>query len=325
MGKEVVTNEKYSVGLLFIIIPTIMLIFSYFFIPYPFTADTELFLFIPMFLGLFLLGIGFFIKKIPLGNNLKTLGWIVFAFYWSTQPTKLYVSEGNDIFNGVVCVIGVFVLFYFAYHEWLCTKRNENISCLNWIAGASSLSGIIYFGIENLVIPIGSNGIIVKEYLIELVADHSAKVLDAIIGNAELVVVNSKYNIHLDGNYAVTIIFACTAIQAMVIFIGMIIALPKISIKRKIIGLLITLIPIYILNLLRNAMVAFLLGRNITNFFWAHNVLSKIGALITLIVLLIILIKIIPEILDEIFCLSDLYKRKGPIEKSFSKVFGRKK
>ena len=94
--------------------------------------------------------------------------------------------------------------------------------------------------------------------------------------------------------------------------------------KRRIIGLLITLIPIYILNLFRNAMVAFLVGRNITYFFWAHNVISKIGALVTLIVLLLIVIKIIPEILDEILCLTDLYKRNGPLEKAFSKIWRRK-
>ena len=84
-----------------------------------------------------------------------------------------------------------------------------------------------------------------------------------------------------------------------------------------IIGLLISLIPIYILNLLRNASVAWLVGEYITNFFIAHNVLSKIGALITLIVILYFVIKIIPEIFDEIICLTNLPKRKGPLERMF--------
>jgi len=310
-------KEKLSVASLFLIIPTIMLIFSYYSYPYPLERSFVSFLQIPMFLGLGLIFFGFlisFFSKEKLGNILKIIGWFVFAFFWSTQPSTLYFSEGKDIFNAVVCVIGVYVLCYIAYHEWLSIKRNENISCINWIAGASALSGLIYFGIERTVL---------NTILKNIVTQHSKDALNIIIGNAYVQV--GTTNIFLDGEYAVTIIFACTAIQAMVIFVGMIGALPKIDLKRRIIGLVVTLIPIYFLNLLRNAMVAFLLQRDITNFFWAHNVLSKAGSLITLIVLLMIVIKIIPEILDEIFCLVDIHKRNGPLEKLAFKVLGRKK
>jgi archaeosortase A (PGF-CTERM-specific) len=266
----------------------------------------------PMFLGLIFLLVGFFIKKIPLGNILKILGWIIFAFYWAAQPSTLYFGEEGDIFNAAVCVIGVFVLFYIAYHEWLSIERNKNISCLNWIAGASGIAGLIYFVIERTFI---------ADLLIKEVAWESASVLNLIVGNSYA---NGDV-IFLDGSYVVTIIFACTAIQSMVIFVGMIGALPKIDIKRKIIGLLITVVPIYVLNLFRNALVTFLVGRNITDFNMAHNVISKAGSLVALIILLLIVVKIIPEVLNEILCLVDLHKRNGPIEKSIKSVFGRKK
>jgi archaeosortase A (PGF-CTERM-specific) len=210
----------------------------------------------------------------------------------------------------------VYVLCYIAYHEWLSYVRKENISCLNWIAGASCVAGLIYFGVEQSFL---------AEWLTEVVAGHSAAALDAIIGNATLVVDQTGPHIYLDGHYVVTIIFACTAIQAMVIFVGMLFAIPKVDLKRRVICLIISIVPIYILNMLRNAMVGFLVGRNITDFNFAHNVLSKAGALIALVVILVIVIKIIPEILDEIMCLVDLYKRNGPIEKGFKKVFGRNK
>ena len=74
----------------------------------------------------------------------------------------------------------------------------------------------------------------------------------------------------------------------------------------------------------RNAMVVFLVGRDITDFNIAHNLLSKTGALVTLIVLLVIVIKIIPEIFDEIICLTDLYKRNGPLEQSFKRIWRKK-
>lgn len=311
-------TEKTSVGFLFLIIPTIMLIVGYFIYPYPAPESSTMLLQIPMFLGLILILVGFIgeIGKYEFGKVVKIFGWMVFAFYWATQPATLYLSEEGDIFNTVVCIIGVYVLCYIAYHEWLSFERKEYVSCLNWIAGASAIAGLIYFIIERTSL---------EPWLVEEVARESAIVLDTIIGNAELVIVNGRPDIYLDGHYAVTIIFACTAIQAMVLFVGMIVALPKVDMKRKIIGLVITIIPIYILNLFRNAMVTFLVGRNITDFFMAHNVISKAGALITLIILLYFVIKLMPEIFDEIMCLIDLHKRDGPLEKAAKKIFGRKK
>ena len=305
-------KEENHIAYLFLIIPTIMLIVGYFIYPYLFTDIALTIIQIPIFLGLILLGIGFLTKKLGSSNKIKIMGWMIFAFFWSTQPTILYSSEGGDIFNAVVCIIGVYVLSYFGYHEWLSLKRKENISCLNWIAGASSVSGIIYYSIERTAL---------APWMVETTAEQSAGVLDLIIGNAEA----HGVNIFLNGSYIVTIIFACTAIQAMVIFIGMIGVLPKIDLKRRVIGLLVTLIQIYILNLFRNAMVVFLVGNKITDFNVAHNIISKSGALITLIVLLLVVIKIIPEIFNEIICLTDLHKRNGPLEKSIKKIFRRKK
>ena len=56
----------------------------------------------------------------------------------------------------------------------------------------------------------------------------------------------------------------------------------------------------------------------------AHNVIGKGGSLIALVILLFIVIKILPEVFDEIICLTDLYKRKGPFERFF-KIIWRKK
>ncbi len=57
----------------------------------------------------------------------------------------------------------------------------------------------------------------------------------------------------------------------------------------------------------------------------AHNVIAKTGSLIAMIILLFIVIKIIPEIFNEIICLTDLYKRNGPLEKGIKNIFMRKK
>jgi len=298
--------ENTPTALLFIIIPTIMLIFGYLIYPYPPTDDSLLFIRVILFICLVLLGIGFLIKHNGLGNKLKIMGWMFFSLYWSTQPVYLYHIEDGDLINASICIIGVYVLSYMAYHEWLSLKRKESISCLNWIAGACCLAGIIYFGIEFSPLQL---------WLRELVATHSVWLLRVITG--EQVLHNGVYFIYK--SVSIELIFACTAVQAMVIFVGILLPLQNVDFKRKIIGLIVTIIPIYFLNVIRNTLVAYLVGNKITDFNMAHNYIAKGGSLITLVILLFVLIKIIPEVFDEIIALTDLPKRNGPIEKLFKK------
>jgi archaeosortase A (PGF-CTERM-specific) len=229
----------------------------------------------------------------------------------ATRINTLYYAEQQDIVNAILCIIGIYVLFYFSYHEWLSIKRNEKINGINWIAGASAISGLIYFTIELTPLSI---------ILIEIVAAHSGFLLNVFVDG---VTVDGRY-ILFELAY-IRIIFACTAIQSMVIFIGMILPLKNVETKRKIYGLLITIIPVYFLNLIRNAGITYLIGADITNFYTAHNIIGKGGSLIALVILLFIVVKIVPEVFDEIISLTNLPKRNGPIEKYIKKIIGVKK
>ncbi|KYK22141.1 hypothetical protein AYK24_08495 [Thermoplasmatales archaeon SG8-52-4] len=309
------TGEDPLIASLFVIIPTLMLIFGYIINPTPYPPDNVyIFIHVLIVISLVLLGAGFFLNKKSIGKKLKITGWLVFALYWSTQPATLYISEGGDIFNAVLCIVGVFALSYIAYHGWISSKRNEDIKCLNWIAGAAFIAGIIYFGAERTPLEL---------WLRQVVAAHSGQFLELVTG--ETVIIGGEENLNIIYKDSIIyLIFACTAVQAMVIFVGIILPLQNVDIKRKIFGLIITVIPVYILNFMRNALVCFLVGNNITDFNIAHNVIAKIGALITLIILLLILIKIIPEIMDEINCIIDLKNRNGPLENFIKKIFGKK-
>ena len=310
-----VSSEKTNrrVVLSYFLIPTVMLIVGYLLFPYPPSSFARQLSLIPLFLGLVFLGGGFLYWKKNTASWLKILGWGLFSFFWATMPSFLYFSEGGDVFNAAVCVIGVYVLVYIAYHEWLSISRNESVSCLNWIAGGTFLAGIIYFTIENGIIP----GL--SDWLIENVAAQTSDVLHLFGVNvsrtADLIIYN---------NIPITIIFACTAIQSMVLFVGMIGALPRVRLKRKALGLLITVVPIYFLNLIRNAAVVYMVGSGMTSFEMAHNVIGKTGSLLALIVLLFITFKIVPELYDEIIGIIDLPKRKGPVELFISRVMGKK-
>ena len=299
------------VSLLFFIIPIILVIIGIFLFKYPLSEDTKLLLEIPLFSSLAILLIGFFINKKGLNNIIKIIGWSLFAFFWSTQPNTLYFGEDGDIVNASLAVIGVFILFYIAYHEWLSIKRKDKINCLNWAAGVAAISGIIYFGIE--LTPLAM-------WLREVVAAQSAYLLNIFTGQVILDGVNISYKLA-----DIELIFACTGVQSMVLFVGMILPLMKINSYRKILGLMVTVVPIYFLNLIRNALVIYLTGEYGPEFFsTAHNIIGKGGSLIALVILLFIVIKIIPEVFDGIICLTDLYKRKGPIER-FLNINWRKK
>ena len=306
------TSRESSISLLFVLIPTIFVIIGFLFFPFPSSEEIKLFLSIPLFGSLALLIIGFILKKEEISNKLKMAGWIIFSFFWSTQINSLYFGVDGDIFNAALSVVGIYVLCYLAYHEWLSLKTKKQIGCLNWIAGAAAIAGFIYFIIE--LTPLAP-------WLIETVAAHSGWLLNIFTGNVDVY----GPNIYYEGSFTVNIIFACTAVQSMVIFVGMILPLTNVDTKRKVYGLLVTVVPVYFLNLIRNALISYLLAEDITSFYIAHNIMGKGGSLIALIILLFIVIKVVPEVFDEILCLSDLYKRNGPLEKIISKLFPRKK
>ncbi len=305
------TNRR--VVLAFFLVPTVMLIVGYVLFPYPPSSFARQLSLIPLFLGLIFLGIGFFYPTKRIAGWWKILGWGLFTFFWATMPSFLYFSEGGDVFNATVCVIGVYVLLYVAYHEWLSLERDETISSLNWIAGGTFFAGIIYFTIENGIIP----GL--QDWLIETVAAQTSDLLHLVGVN-----VTRMQDLLIFNNVPVTIIFACTAIQSMVLFVGMIGALPRVSLRRKALGLLVTVVPIYFLNLIRNAGVVYMVGSGMTSFEIAHNVIGKTGSLLALILLLFITFKIVPELYDEIMGIISLPKRNGPVEKVFKGLLGKK-
>ena len=167
------------------------------------------------------------------------------------MPAYLYLSENGDVFNAAATILGVYTLFYLAYNEWLSLKKQEEITCLKWAAGATFIAGMIYFLIENPFFPD------LKNIMIQQVASLTHGFLRLLGFNVELqgVTLINTENTNPMTKY-VSIIFSCTAIQAIALFAGMIGALYRADIKRKTIALLVTIIPIYILNVVRTSSVA---------------------------------------------------------------------
>jgi archaeosortase A (PGF-CTERM-specific) len=294
------------------LLPTVMLLVGFVLFPFPPLLLATQLSYVPLFLGLILLGAGFLWKGKNTGSLLKIAGWMLFAAFWSTMPSFLFLSEDGDIFNAAVCVIGVYILVYLAYHEWLSRKLSDHPVSLNWIAGATFLAGLIYFTFE-----VGVPGL--KNWFIEFVAAQSTDLLHLLGVNATRFDSVIMYN-----STPIIIIFACTAIQSMVLFIGMIGAINRVTLKRKALGLLATVVPIYFLNLIRNAGVVIMVGSGMVSFDIAHNVIGKLGSLLALILLLLLTFKIVPEMYDEILGIINLTKRQGPVELFMMRLLGKK-
>jgi len=307
------TDESFS--FLFLVIPITFVIVGVLFFPYKsmylfqrFQEPDLLLQTVVLFGSLLCLFLGFFWKAKNTENYLKMAGWFGFSFFWATKINELYYGEGEDIVNAFLCIAGIFLLCYVAYHEWITTKGEKHVRCLNWAAGVAATAGLIYFVVE--LTPLAY-------WLVDVVTVQSAALLNLIIGNVE-----TEGNVILyDGAYVVNIIFACTAIQSIVIFVGGILPLSQVEWKRKMYGLLITIVPIYFLNLFRNALIALLVKDNPDMFFMAHNVIGKGLSLVALVLLLLIVSKRIPELFDEIICLSDLPKRNGPLEQQLKRLW----
>lgn len=258
------------------------------------------------------MGLGFFLKN-KKRHMLIALGWILFSLYWATQPEYLFYKEDGDIFNAIFCVIGVYFLWYIAYHEYLCHKRMEDVHSLNFLAGATFVSGCVYFLIEKIDF--------LAAPLIKVVAGQTAWVMQVIGYSVKTGAINIGETIYVpvffNGNHSVELILACTGLQSMAIFIGVIIALRNVNHKRRLKAFVVTVPVIYVLNLFRNAGVIY--GMEVLNysFYMMHNVIGKIGSFLALILLAYLSFEILPELYDTIVSLFSLPKRRGPIERVF--------
>lgn len=273
---------------------------------------------VPLFAGLVVLGAGFFSRR-QSGHLLMAAGWTVFAGYWATQPAFLYTYEEGDVVNALICILGVYFLFYLAYHEYLSHQRGENLQALRFLAGATFVSAFFYFLIDKLPVLSG--------HLIKMVAEHTVWLMKAIGYQVSTGGINYGESItvpiYFEGSHSVHLILACTGLQSMMIFIGVIAALRGVDRRRRWKAFLLTVPVIYLLNLVRNVGVIYGMEVLGYDFYFMHNVVGKAGSLLALVVLAYVAFDILPELYDNIAALVDLPKRRGPVERLLARVVKR--
>lgn len=261
--------------------------------------------------GLIGLGVGYYLKD-QRRHIYRMFGLVMFGIFWVLQ-TPYFIALG-DLFNAIVCILALPFYAFLGYHEYLSFERNEEIASLKWISGASFFAGGLYFLIDKIPILSG--------YLIYGVAVQTVAFINLFgysygvgeinyAGNPLWYRTNfNEIQVSIEGS-KVAIIQSCTAIQSMLIFVAAIYCLQALS-RKKWFAFFAIVPVIYVLNLIRNVGVIYMMDELNWSYDLAHHQIGKGGSFIALIVLAAIAFKILPELLDNIWGLIDLKDRDKP-------------
>jgi len=257
--------------------------------------------------------IGFLAFLIP-GRHQKyaaITGWTcIVLFLFAELP--YYLSLNNFVYP-IMAVISIPFLIITA--RYLIAEDDR----IMHLSRAAAVAFLIYAPF--VYIPLLGN------WLIGIVVGQITGILDAL----RFIVTLAEWNIISRNNFRVEIILACTGIQSIAIMMGVAAAVPTTT-RQKILAFLLIAPTIYILNLLRNVFVIIAYTEQwfpyypaiasngefgYESFFWAHNVIAELLALVCLVFIAYGLFTIIPKLgsfADELY---QIYS--GEIRKAFGK------
>jgi archaeosortase A (PGF-CTERM-specific) len=257
--------------------------------------------------------IGFLAFLIP-GRHRKyaaIVGWtFIILFLFADLP---YYFSLNNFLYPIMAVMSVPFLVITAHYLMADDERIMNLS------RAASVAFLIYVPFQ--FIPEVGN------WLIGQVVGQIVWILNMLNYHVTL----TDWNIISRNTYRVEIILACTGIQSIVIMLGVAAAVPTTT-RQKIYAFLLVAPTIYILNLLRNVFVIIAytdqwfpyfpqIASNgevgYESFFWAHNVIMELLALVVLIIIAFGLFTIIPKLAQFADDLYQIYY--GELTRAFGK------
>jgi archaeosortase A (PGF-CTERM-specific) len=245
------------------------------------------------------------------GRYVAAAGWVLFGLYWGLSTPFFYLEEHNIMYT-VACLLAIPATCYGAYI--LVRYGRESLMVLTRCAAIAS---VFYFPFQYLPV--------LNHWLIDVTTQITFAIIKALGEPATLGNTPETFDIiSLNGQH-VQIILACTAIQSMAIFVGVVGAV-RIEWKRWLTAFLISVPVIYLLNLVRNVFVISAFGNQwfqimpdtvvgwtgepvtYTSFFWAHNVFAEAGSLIALVALSYAVMKLMPELLTYLMDVLELIK-----------------
>ncbi len=258
------------------------------------------------FTSFFLLGYGY-LNRDRRGHAVTAAGWVLLAIYWLSQIPVFLGKE--EVVNAIYAVLAQPFFLFLAYHERLNMKWDEDFSSLRFMAGMAAIAGSMYFIIHTFE---DFAAFFIREaaheavFALNALFDQGVSVEATKFNNDE---VRVPIGGHDGGSNGIAIILACTALQSIVIFIGAI-KCSRGDRHRRFKAFMWTVPVIWLLNMVRNVAVIYLVYNQIVDFHVAHDDLSRWVSLIVLIILAFIMFEILPELHEDIIGLAFLYRRR---------------
>lgn len=237
------------------------------------------------------------------------IGWGVFSIHWGYQP--LYYLEIQDYANVLLTiVIALFCLLvaYIMFREYregpIYIKNNrevihskfssqdesDSLDITSMLTSASALGALVYFPFANFSS--------LNTWIIGGVTSQVFWVLRYF----EIPAYMKAWNMITLNGYTVEVILACTAIESIALFMGLIGAV-RAPLSRLAMAFIVSVPVIYILNLIRDIFVIVAYGDQwfgADSFIIAHNYIAKAGSGIALFVISYAVLRILPELLEMI-------------------------
>lgn len=245
-------------------------------------------------IGLFLLALVF--RKRAVG----ALGWAVFALYCAYE-VSFYLNKGEYFDASIAVIFLVFTLLFAALMvkspPVLSEKDGEDFFLT--ITRIAVITAVFYFPFAEIPA--------LETLIICVTTKITTTVLSLFNVGVYMVYPSSIYSTSSSFHAVykpIEIILACTAIQSMVLFAGLVFGV-KAPRERKLKAFLVSVPTIYLLNIVRNVFVAaayfgLWFGSPLQSFYIAHGIIARIFVMISLIAVAYAVFIILPEALDVI-------------------------
>ena len=286
-----------------------------------------------LIIGIVFLAAGWLMYGKKIGHLLTIIGWQAFGIYWIMEVPNYISLHPEDPTNVILYAPALALFTVFSVHEYRAYKGEKENRALKFMAGLTFVGAGVYFLFAK--VPPFSTGLIwatasQTSWLYNLVGGHTA------VAGPTFDPITNEVVVPIGGS-SISIILACTAIEAIVIFLGAFIAVeprpepwkgykklsPRIkrymkmsSRERRVRALLYTIPPIWVLNLVRNVSILYLVDNDIVSFDLAHGYAGKAFSFIVLLALAMIVFDLVPEIYDDLL---DLYRLGRPGKKGEEK------
>ena len=237
------------------------------------------------------------------------IGWGIFSIYWGYQP--IHYIESLDYANALLttvlttfCILVAVIMFHeyregplqmirnkeVKHSEFSVQDRPDSLDITSMLTSASALGALVYFPFANFPS--------LNTWIIGGVASQVTWILQYFKIPAYL----KAWNLITLNGYTVEIILACTAIESIALFIGLICAV-RAPLNRLAAAFIVSVPVIYVLNLIRDIFVVVAYGEQwfgADSFVIAHNYIAKAGSGIALFIISYAVLRILPELLGLI-------------------------